>query len=326
MNDRENASMANRLFRRYEKNPILTVADWPYEANAVFNPGAVQFEGETVLLVRVEDMRGFSHLTVARSKDGKTDWLINQEPALEPDPRFREERWGVEDPRIVWLEERQEYAIAYVSFSRAGPLVSLATTKDFKTIKRLGRLLPPEDKDASLFPRRFKERFALIHRPIIRGEGNIHISFSPDLKHWGDDRILLPVRPGSWDGDRVGLGAPPIETPEGWLIIYHGMRRTASGSLYRVGLALVDLEEPYRMICRSDEWVLASRELYERVGDVPGVVFPCGAVVDRETNELRLYYGAADTCVGLAIADMDEVIEYVRSCPPKKRVSDYNWG
>lgn len=315
MNNHENASIASHLFRRYEKNPILTAADWPYATNSVFNPGAVQFEGETLLLVRVEDMRGFSHLTVARSKDGKRDWRINQEPNLKPDPCFREERWGIEDPRIVWLEERQIYAVTYVSFSRGGPVVSLATTEDFNTFVRLGRLLPPEDKDASLFPRRFKGRFALIHRPLIRGEGHIYVSFSPDLKHWGEYQVLLPVRPGSWDCDRVGLGAQPIETPEGWLIIYHGVRTTASGSLYRVGLACLDLEEPWRVICRSDEWLLAPSKIYERVGDVPGVVFPCGAVVDRETNELRLYYGAADTCVGLAIADMDDVMEYVRSCP-----------
>lgn len=315
MKNRENASMASHLFRRYEKNPILRAADWPYPANSVFNPGAVQFEGETLLLVRVEGMQGFSHLTVARSKDGKGGWRIKQEPALRPDPRFREERWGIEDPRIVWLEERQVYAVTYVSFSRGGPVVSLATTEDFNTFSRLGRLLPPEDKDASLFPRRFEERFALVHRPLIRGEGHIYISFSPDLKHWGDHQILIPVRPGSWDCDRVGLGAQPVETPHGWLIIYHGVRRTASGSLYRVGLALLDLEEPWRVICRSGEWVFAPREIYEQVGDVPGVVFPCGAVVDRETNELRVYYGAADTCVGLAIADMDDVMEYVMSCP-----------
>jgi len=320
MNNHENASMASHLFRRYEKNPILKPADWPYPANSVFNPGAVQFEGETLLLVRVEGMQGFSHLTVARSKDGKGGWRIDKEPALTPDPSSREEKWGIEDPRIVWLEEQQEYAITYVSFSRGGPVVSLATTKDFKAFRRLGRLLPPEDKDASLFPRRFEERFALIHRPLIRGEGHIYISFSPDLKHWGDHQILIPVRLGSWDGDRVGLGTQPIETPHGWLIIYHGVRRTASGSLYRVGLALLDLEDPCRVICRSDEWVFAPRELYERIGDVPGVVFPCGAVVDRETNELRLYYGAADTCVGLAITDMDDAMDYVRSCPSRERL------
>lgn len=303
------------LFRRYEKNPILTPASLPYLANAVFNPGAVEVDGETLLLVRVEDMRGFSHLTCARSKDGKTNWEIDSTPTIRSAGHTQEGMWGIEDPRIVWLEERQEYAITYVSFSRGGPLVSLMMTKDFRTFVRLGTLLPPEDKDASLFPCRFKERFALIHRPIIRGEAHIWISFSPDLKYWGDHRVLIPTRPGWWDCHKVGLGPPPIETSLGWLIIYHGVRLTASGSVYRVGLALLDLEEPWKVIRRSEEWVFGPMEGYEQVGDVPGVTFPSGAIIDKKTNELHLYYGAADKVIALAIADMDDLMEYVRSCP-----------
>jgi beta-1,4-mannooligosaccharide/beta-1,4-mannosyl-N-acetylglucosamine phosphorylase len=308
-------TLASSLFRRYENNPILTTSQWPYPANAVFNPAATRVGDETLLLVRVEDMRGFSHLTVARSRDGKTDWHIEPKPTLQPDESAKEEKWGLEDPRIVWLEEQEAYAITYVSFSKGGPLVSLATTKDFQTFTRLGPLLPPEDKDACVFPRRFQGRFALLHRPLIRGEGHIWIAFSPDLKHWGDHRVLILPRPGWWDCHRVGLGPQPIETPEGWLIIYHGIRFTASGSLYRVGLALLDLEEPWKVICRSEEWVLSPRESYERVGDVPGVIFPTGAVVHEETDELFLYCGAADTSVGLAIAPMSGIMEYILSCP-----------
>jgi len=306
------------LFQRYEKNPILSPEQWPYTVNTVFNPGATKFDGETLLLVRVEDMRGFSHLTIARSKDGKTDWRIEPQPALKPDSDAHEERWGLEDPRIVWLEERKEYAITYVSFSSGGPLVSLALTEDFKKFTRIGPLVPPEDKDASLFPRRFRGRYALIHRPIIRGESHIWLSFSPDLRHWGEHRLLISTRPGWWDCHRVGLGAQPLETPEGWLIIYHGTRVTASGSIYRVGLALLDLEEPWRVQRRSDEWVLGPRKPYEQRGDVPRVTFPTGAIFEEEAGELRLYYGIADTTVGLAIADMDEVLSYLRSCPSPK--------
>jgi predicted GH43/DUF377 family glycosyl hydrolase len=302
------------LFRRYENNPILTANQWPYPVNAVFNPGAINVGDETLLLVRVEDLRGFSHLTVARSKNGKTDWRINPNRTLQPDASVQEERWGLEDPRIVWLEEQKVYAITYVSFSKGGPLVSLATTKDFRTFTRHGPLLPPEDKDACVFPRRFQGRFALIHRPLIRGEGHIWICFSPDLRHWGDHHVLLPTRPGLWDCHRVGLGPQPIETPEGWLIIYHGVRSTASGSLYRVGLALLDLEEPWKVICRCEEWLLSPRESYERVGDVPGVIFPTGAVVHQETDELFLYYGAADLSVGLAITRMSKIMEYLLPC------------
>ena len=304
------------LFSRYEGNPILTAAHWPYPANAVFNPGAVEVNGQTLLLVRVEDMRGFSHLTAARSKDGKTGWEIDPQPTLLPDLSYREEQWALEDPRIVWLEEEAQYAVTYVSFSEGGPLVSLATTTDFREFTRYGAMVPPEDKDACLLPRRFGGRYALIHRPIIRGEAHIWMSFSPDLKHWGDHRVLLHARAGWWDARRVGLGTQPIETAEGWLILYHGVRSSAAGAIYRVGLALLDLEQPWKVIRRSDEWVLGPKEPYERLGDVPDVVFPTGAVLDRGANEFRLYYGAADSSVGLAIADPEELLAYIKSCPP----------
>ncbi|WP_245589945.1 glycoside hydrolase family 130 protein [Caldanaerobius polysaccharolyticus] len=306
------------LFRRYHNNPILTRQKWPYPVNAVFNPGAVEINGETLLMVRVEDMRGYSHFTLARSRDGKTDWRIDEKPTLEANYQSNEEHYGVEDPRIVWLENLGVYAITYVSFSKTGPLVSLATTRDFITFKRYGALLPPEDKDASLFPKLIKGRFALIHRPIVRGEAHIWISFSPDLKYWGEHQMIIPSRTGSWDSTRVGLGPPPIETPEGWLIIYHGVRNTAAGNLYRVGLALLDLEDPRRVIRRSEEWVFGPRTSYEYIGDVPGVVFPTGAIVDKNTGEMRIYYGAADSVVALATANIKEVLEYLKSCPGQK--------
>ncbi len=305
------------LFTRHKGNPILTKSHWPYPANAVFNPGAIDCRGETLLLVRVEDMRGFSHLTVARSKDGKTNWRIDPHPTLFSDPAFHEERWGTEDPRIVWIEELNEYAVTYVSFSPGGPVVSLAMTSDFVSFRKLGALLPPEDKDASLFPRRINGCFALIHRPIIRGEAHIWIAFSPDLKYWGDHQVLIPTGPG-WDSRRVGLGPPPIETKEGWLVMYHGVRMTTSGSLYRVGLALLDLDEPRRVIRRSDEWVIGPQMTYEYTGDVPGVVFPTGIIVDTETDELRVYYGAADSSVALIYANINKILDYLKKCPCQK--------
>jgi beta-1,4-mannooligosaccharide/beta-1,4-mannosyl-N-acetylglucosamine phosphorylase len=303
------------LFRRYVGNPILSVAQWPYSAHSVFNPGAVFMDGETLLLVRVEDYRGFSHQTLARSKDGITNWRIDEAPTLDYYKGHPEERWGLEDSRIAWLEDREKYAIVYVAYSSVGPKVSLALTKDFKTFEKFGALLPPEDKDASLFPRKFGGRYVLIHRPIVSGEAHVWMSFSPDLIHWGDHRVLLHRRGGLWDSNRVGLGAPPIETSEGWLIIYHGVRETAAGSLYRVGLALLDFEKPWEVIRRSEEWVFGPKEPYEFIGDVSGVVFPTGAIINKEKNELRLYYGAADSTVCVAFADMDEILDYLRNCP-----------
>ena len=142
---------------------------------------------------------------------------------------------------------------------------------------------------------------------------NIWISHSPDLKHWGDSSILLPARRGSWwDAYKVGLGPQPIETSEGWLIIYHGVKTTASGSLYRLGLALLDLEDPSKLIKRCDEWVFGPNEMYERVGDVPDVTFPCGVVV--KGDELIMYYGASDTTMAIATGSLKEILSYLKHC------------
>jgi predicted GH43/DUF377 family glycosyl hydrolase len=307
--------MAVNLFRRFDENPILTNKDWPYPINSVFNPAATRINGEVLLLCRVEELRGFSHLTVARSKNGVTDWVIDKVPTLKADHTSHEEKWGLEDPRIVWLEEQKQYAITYTSFSAGGPIVSLAITKNFKTFARLGGLLPPEDKDACLFPRRFNGRFVMIHRPIVRGEANIWISMSPDLKHWGDHRSLLTTRMAYWDGARIGLACQPIEIPEGWLLIYHGVRATTASQIYRIGMALLDKDEPWKVLRRGEEWVLGPQEPYERIGDVSDVTFVTGGVIMEETNELYLYYGAADDKIAVAAANMDRVREYIMACP-----------
>ena len=303
------------LFRRYEGNPILTADDWPYPCNTVFNPAAVRLDtGETLLLVRVEDHRGVSHLTVARSPNGLTDWTIDPEPTLVPDPeRWPEETWGIEDPRIVWLEEMGCYAVTYTAFSEEGPAIALALTEDFRTFERRGLLMPPEDKNGVLFPRKIGGYWVLLHRTSsMRRETHpaIWLSRSPDLRHWSGPRVVLRPRPGIWwDHVRIGAGPPPIETPEGWLLIYHGVRTTVAGDIYRVGMALLDLENPARIIRRAPGWILGPRAPYERIGDVPNVVFPCGYVLDGDT--LRLYYGAADTCVAVAEARLSELLDWL---------------
>ncbi|TDI90367.1 MAG: glycosidase [Caldithrix sp.] len=304
------------IFQRSEKNPILTANDWPYPANTVFNAGATRFEDCTLLLVRVEDMRGISHLTVATSKDGKTDWQIDPQPTLLPDPEnYPEEIWGIEDPRITYLEELQQYAVTYTGYSKQGPLVSLATTTDFKNFKRFGAITHPENKDAALFPKKINDLWCLIHRPVYGGgQAHIWIAYSPDLVHWGQHKILIEARQGGWwDANKIGLNCPPIETPEGWLIIYHGVRKHASGSIYRIGLALLDLDDPTKVIRRSQQWVLGPKLPYERTGDVPDANFPCGAVMNDPTGELYLYYGAADTCMALATAKMKDILEFLKN-------------
>ncbi len=314
------------LFERYASNPILTADDLPYPANAVFNPGVARVGDETLLLVRVEDRRGISHLHVARSLDGVTDWRFDPTPLLEPDPKTHpEEIWGCEDPRLTWLPERGEWAICYTAYSRRGPLVSLATTVDFRSVQRLGAVMPPEDKDAALFPCRMAGRWVMIHRPSpLRGGAHMWVSYSPDLRHWGDHSLLLEARDGAWwDAGKIGLGPPPAETAAGWLVMYHGAHLTAAGPIYRLGLALLDREDPTVVLNRSDEWIFGPRELFERAGDVSDVVFPCGWIVDEAADSITLYYGAADTRIGVATAGFSAVLDYLRACPqPQRRRRD----
>jgi predicted GH43/DUF377 family glycosyl hydrolase len=263
-------------------------------------------------------MRGISQLHVARSDDGESDWHFDAEPLLRADvDRDPEETWGCEDPRLTWVPERGEWIIAYTAYSRRGPLVSLATTTDFRTVTRLGPAMPPEDKDAAIFPRRFDGRWAMIHRPSpLRGAAHMWISYSPDMRHWGDHRLLVDAREGAWwDAGKIGLGPPPLETPEGWLVMYHGVRVTSDGPIYRVGLALLDLEDPGVLIRKTDEWVFGPEAPYEIMGDVGRVVFPCGWVRDEASDRLHLYYGAADTVIGLAIAKFSNVMARVLSAP-----------
>lgn len=302
------------VFTRYPGNPIIQAKDVPYRAHSVFNAAATQVGSDTLLLMRVEDRRGISHLTAARSRDGISDWKIDPEPTLPPDPAAHpEEVWGIEDPRITRIDDMDLWAVVYTAYSESGPLVSLATTRDFKVFDRKGVVMPPEDKDAALFPVQFNGRWAMLHRPVsafTNVGAHIWISFSPDLKHWGDHQVLIPARRGGWwDANKIGLSPPPLWTERGWLILYHGVRTTASGSIYRLGLALLDLEDPTRLLTRSDEWVIGPEESYEIIGDVDKVVFPCGWVT--EGDELRLYYGGADKCIALATARVSEMLDWL---------------
>ena len=302
------------LFDRYPGNPILTAADWPYPVNTVFNPGATLLQdGTTLLLCRIEDFRGHSHLCAARSKNGIDGWEIDQEPTMPADPvNFPEEIWGIEDPRITYIPQLKQYAVLYTSYSRGGPGVSLALTKDFHTFERFGVIMSPEDKDAALLPHRINGHWALIHRPSGSIGAHMWMSYSGDMYHWGEHKIMLEARRGSWwDAQKIGLCCPPIETPKGWLTIYHGVRQTCSGCIYRLGLALFDLHSPDICIKRSSSWMFGPKENYERFGDTGNVVFPCGYTLDSDGDTLKIYYGAADTCIALAMASVKEMLEWL---------------
>lgn len=308
------------LFQRSSHNPILTAKDWPYPAHSVFNPGATMFQGKVLLLARVEDRRGFSHLTKALSADGVSHWQIDPSPTLAPDPdQYPEECWGIEDPRIVRLDELDRWAVTYTAYSRGGPLVAMALTRDFTHFERMGPLMPPEDKDAALFPRKIGGKWLIIHRPLTANYvpgAHIWISSSDDFKSWGQRQVLLHARRGGWwDGGKIGLAAPPIETDAGWLLLYHGVRQTASGAIYRLGIALLHREDPTKVLRRGDAWIFGPTASYEREGDVDDVVFPSGWVLDETHTWLKLYYGGADSCIALATAKLSDILAYVKTCP-----------
>jgi predicted GH43/DUF377 family glycosyl hydrolase len=310
------------LFHRHPGNPILSAVDWPYPVNTVFNPGAATHDADTVLLARVEDLRGISHLTVARSANGVDGWMIDAEPLLAPELGIESEQWGFEDPRVVWVAELERWVITCTAYGSAGPAVYLATTADFTSVERHGIVRQAEDKNAALLPYRIEGRWILLHRPKTEfggARGEILLSRSRDLISWSAPEQVLQPRAGAWwDSLRIGLGPPPLRTEHGWLLVYHGVKDTISGEVYRVGLALLDLNEPTRVLRRLSTWILAPLAPYERTGDVPNVIFPCGLIHDTASGEIRLYYGAADTSICLATAQLGDVLERTLAAPAEQ--------
>lgn len=304
--------MNSGLFSRSEHNPLLTASDLSMPANAVLNPGAVEVDGEVLLLLRIDTKRGISQIRVARSTNGVDNWRIDPHPLLEP--RLAEhpyEEWGCEDPRVTQIAPRK-WLIAYVAYSRYGPAVALATTEDFQSVKRLGVVLAPTNKDATVFPREFNGEWLMLHRPVTGGQEHIwYASATGDLTHWGQPGVLMPQNGGPWwDALRIGVGAPPLLTEQGWLLIYHGVKELGGRPIYRLGLALLDLDDPRKVLARTSDWVFAPETSYEQNGLVPGVVFTCGALC--RGDEVWMYYGAADTVIGLATAKMSDLLKFVR--------------
>jgi predicted GH43/DUF377 family glycosyl hydrolase len=310
-------AVRRELFTRHPANPILTADDWPTPVNVVFNPAAADVGGETVLLARVETLTGISHLTVARSANGVDGWRVAAEPLLAPAAGIESECWGFEDARAVWVGELDRFVVTCTAYGPAGPAVYLATTKDFESVERRGIVINPDDKNATLLPERVDGKWILFHRPTT-GFGvtqpGIALSRSPDLVSWSPPEVVLAPRAGAWwDSLRIGIGPPLLKTEHGWLLIYHGVKETVGGAIYRVGLALLDLEEPTRVLRRAQDWIFAPNASYERQGDVGNAIFPCGILHDEASGGLRLYYGAADTSICLATAQLDELLDAVLS-------------
>ena len=307
------------VVQRYKKNPIITLDDIPFRCNSVFNTGATKLGDEYILMLRVEDQIGHSFLALARSKDG-FDFKIDPKPAMVPsneEPFRTYEKYGLEDPRITKIGDT--YYIMYTAYSSHAPLLGLAKTRDFETFERIGIVSLPENKDGALFPAKINGRYVRLDRPVPGGSSraaNIWISFSPDLIHWGDAQCLMQGIENSWDSQRIGAGAPPFETSQGWLEIYHGVKETVCGRIYRLGVVLLDREDPRKIIGRARIPILSPREPYERTGDVPNVIFCCGVIPNEKKDEVLIYYGASDTCICAGIASISELIDMALNVTP----------
>jgi predicted GH43/DUF377 family glycosyl hydrolase len=290
------------VLKRYEKNPILTKEDVPYQVATVHNAGVTKCNGKYIMIFRSHLNNGRSILGLAESDDGFS-FDVAKEPFMTPACKgiFKEyEEYGLEDPRITFIDG--EYLITYSAYSRHGVRIGLAKTKDFKEVERVSLITEADYRNVVIFPERFKGLYARLDRPHSEiSQWSIWISYSPDLRFWGEAKLIMRPVQYHWDEMKIGPGAPPIKTDKGWLSIYHGVFSTMDGSVYRLGVALHDLKDPSKIVGVGDNWILQPEEAYEITGYVHNVVFTCGAVPEAD-GTVKIYWGGADSvmCVGTA--------------------------
>jgi len=290
------------IIKRYEKNPILTKHDVPYPVETVHNAAVIKYQENYIMLFRSHLRNGRSIIGIAKSDDGFS-FTVKPEPFLVPASKgiFSEyEEYGVEDPRICPLDG--QYYITYSAYSRHGVRIALTRTDDFKQIERMAFITQCDYRNVVLFPQKFGGHYVRLDRPHTGiSPWSIWISYSPDLIHWGNSRVVIKPQQYHWDEMKIGPGAPPIKTEYGWLNIYHGVFKTMDGSIYRLGVALHQLDDPAKVIGVSDDWILQPEDPWEVTGYVHNVVFTCGAVPEDD-GTVKIYWGGADTvmCVGSA--------------------------
>ncbi|HUW82081.1 MAG TPA: glycoside hydrolase family 130 protein [Phycisphaerae bacterium] len=300
----------NDVITRYPGNPILTAKDIP-GAHSVFNSGVAEYNGRYVMVMRVEIKTGQQTMQLAWSDDG-IHWDPEPHKVLEPteEPYLTYEEANY-DPRVTKLGGT--YYIMYCSENRFGAQLGLSKTEDFKTFEKVGMQAEPNNRNGVLFPEKIGGYYARLDRPFSEGvAGNMWISFSPDLIHWGQFRCVMESRRFCWDRGKIGPGAPPFRTEEGWLEIFHGTTPFCNGLVYRLGVVLLDLEQPWKVVARAEQYLLTPQTDYERHGDVDNVCFVCAALPDYENDMVRIYYGGADTCMCLATAKISDLIAFAK--------------
>ena len=301
----------NEPIWRSRRNPIIPRDLIPC-SNSIFNSAVVPFEGRFAGVFRCDDRRRCMRLHAGFSDDG-VSWRIEPEPI-----RFEcgiaelaPFEYGY-DPRVCRLDDR--WYVTWCNSYQHYPTIGMAWTKDFRTFTQMENAFLPFNRNGVLFPRKINGDYLMLSRPSDNGHtpfGDIFVSASPDLVHWGRHRHVMGTR-GSWESTKIGAGPVPIETAEGWLLIYHGVLTSCNGFVYHYGAAVLDLGRPWQVRWRAEPYLMNPRELYECVGDVPNVVFPCAALADGATGRLAIYYGAADTVTGLAFAQADELLAWIK--------------
>lgn len=299
---------------RYDGNPIIKRDEIP-TSNSIFNSAVVPFGKGFAGVFRCDSL-GVSMDIFAGFSDDGIHWKINETPIVfegeDKEILNREYRY---DPRVCFIEDR--YYITWCN-GYHGPTIGLAYTFDFKKFVQLENAFLPYNRNGVLFPRKINGKWTMLSRPSDTGHtpfGDIFCSQSPDLEFWGHHRYVMGTFKGdasAWQSTKIGPGPCPIETDEGWLLIYHGVINTCNGFVYRIGSAILDIDEPWKVKYRSKFYILAPDKDYERNGDVPNVTFPCAALTDAATGRIAIYYGCADTVTGLAFTTVDRLVSWTK--------------
>lgn len=299
---------------RYQNNPIIK-RDQQKNSNSIFNSAVVTFGEGFAGIFRCDDTCRSMDIFAGFSKDA-INWEINDEPLqFEGDPEITNFEYRY-DPRVCFIEDR--YYITWCN-GYHGPTIGVAYTFDFKKFYQLENAFLPFNRNGVMFPRKINGNYAMVSRPSDNGHtpfGDIFYSESPDLVFWGKHRHVMSTiktNESAWQSTKIGAGPIPIETDEGWLLFYHGVLNSCNGFVYSFGAALLDIDKPWIVKYRSKPYMLSPQTIYECVGDVPNVVFPCATLTDSETGRIVIYYGCADTTTGVAFTTVDDTINFIKN-------------
>jgi beta-1,4-mannooligosaccharide/beta-1,4-mannosyl-N-acetylglucosamine phosphorylase len=299
---------------RSARNPIIP-RDLIPSSNSIFNSAVVAYNGKFAGVFRCDNKARRMQMHSGISDDG-VNWTLSPDRIrfVADNPKVAEivDFQYAYDPRVCWLEDRY-----YVTWCNGyhGPTIGVGYTTDFETFCQLENAYLPFNRNGVLFPRKIGGKYAMFSRPSDNGHtpfGDIFYSESPDMTHWGCHRHVMSTTDG-WQSTKIGAGPIPIETSAGWLLIYHGVLTSCNGFVYSMGAALLDIDQPWQVLYRTRPYILSPQTLYECVGDVPNVAFPCAALADADTGRMAVYYGAADTVTGLAFTQVDELIDFIKN-------------